>query len=304
MKKKLSILDIKNKVAKKEKISWITSYSYPMAYCAEQAGIDMILVGDSGGMTELGYETTNPVTMDEMITFCKAVRRGAPNTFIVGDMPQGSYEASNEDAINNAIKFIKEGGCDAVKLEGGERILQRIKAIKSAGIIVCGHLGLTPQTTANFGGYRVQGKDFETLSQLKQDIEAIHYHIDFLLIEAVPDLPMEYIKTSVNITIPVFGIGAGKNVDGQLLIVHDILGFYPNFKPRFAKNYFQLVSKLTPKETMIEMITESIRWFINEVKDGEFPKADHTYKISSEFSKELKLVIEKRKSQNELPNYR
>ena len=156
-----------------EQITWVTAYNYPLAAAAERAGVDMILVGDSGGMVELGYSTTNPVTMDEMIQFASAVRRGAPNTFIVGDMPQGSYEVSNEEAVRNAMRFVKESGCDAIKLEGGLRVAMRIRAISEAGILVIGHLGLTPQSTASFGGYRVQGKTKESFEETLKDAKAI-----------------------------------------------------------------------------------------------------------------------------------
>lgn len=166
---KKNILSFKKMKDQGEPITWITAYTYPMAKSAETAGIDMILVGDSGGMVELGYNSTNPVTMDEMIVLTKAARKGAPNTFIVGDMPQGSYEISDEIAVENALRFIKESECDAVKLEGGERMSSRIKAITEAGILVVGHLGLTPQSSTSFGGYRVQGKTRESFESTVKD---------------------------------------------------------------------------------------------------------------------------------------
>ena len=159
---KKNILKLQKMVELGDPITWITAYDLPFAQAAEAAGVDMILVGDSGGMVQLGYETTNPVTMDEMIILSTSVRRGAPNTFIVGDMPQGSYEVSDEEAVKNAIRFVKEAGVDAVKLEGGERVASRVRAIVNAGVSVIGHLGLTPQSTASFGGYRVQGKTKES----------------------------------------------------------------------------------------------------------------------------------------------
>jgi len=219
-----------------DQITWITAYSYPMAYAAERAGVDMILIGDSGGMVELGYSTTNPVTMDEMIQFAKAVRRGAPNTFIVGDMPQGSYEGSDHDAVMNAMRFVKEAGCDAIKLEGGARVASRIRAITDAGILVIGHLGLTPQSTASFGGYRVQGKTKESFEETVNDAVSIEKAgMVLLLLEAMPS-EVAY-QVSLKLTVPVLGIGAGNQMHGQLIIMHDLLGFYPSFRPWFAKCY-------------------------------------------------------------------
>ena len=152
-------------------VAWITSYDLPFAYVAEQAGVEMILVGDSGGMVQLGYKTTNPVTMDEMITMAKTARRGAPDTFLIGDMPQGSYEVGEKEAIINSLRFLKEADCDAVKLEGGKRMATKVKAISDAGILVMGHLGLTPQSSASFGGYRVQGKTIKTFETILQELE-------------------------------------------------------------------------------------------------------------------------------------
>ena len=275
-------------------ITWITAYSYPMAYAAEQAGIDMLLVGDSGGMVELGYKTTNPVTMDEMILLAKAARRGAPNTFIVGDMPQSSYEISNELAITNAMRFVKEAGCDAIKLEGGTRVAERIKAISRAGIVVVGHLGLTPQSTASFGGYRVQGKTKESLDETILDALSVEESgASFLLLEAMPEISaLQVVK---NLKIPVLGIGAGK-IDGQLIIMHDLLGFYHDFRPWFAKSYVPIViNKFAKKMNEVEDIKKfgietrndglnllckmSISKYISEVKEGLFPDAEYNYPI-------------------------
>ena len=233
---KKNINDFINMKKKGEPVTWITAYSYPFASAAENAGIEMILVGDSGGMVELGYQTTNPVTMDEMLTFAKAVRRGAPNTFIVGDMPQGSYEASTVDAVNNAIAFCKAANCDAIKLEGGKRVADKIKAISDAGILVIGHLGLTPQSTVTFGGYRVQGKTLDSFEAMYEDALAIQEAgCSMLLLEAIPAEVGKQIAKRLD--IPVLGIGAGDGVDGQLVIMHDLVGFYQNFRPWFAKCY-------------------------------------------------------------------
>ena len=171
--KKLNLRSLVKMKQDKIPVSWITAYDLPFASAAENAGIDLILVGDSGGMVQLGYETTNPVTMDEMVVLAKSARRGAPNTFMIGDMPQGAYEISAERAVENALRFIKEAGCDAVKCEGGRRVIDKIKAIVDAGILVFGHLGLTPQSTSSFGGYNVQGKTVESFEEIVEDALAL-----------------------------------------------------------------------------------------------------------------------------------
>jgi len=295
---KKSILTFKNMKKKGEPITWITAYSYPMAFAAEKAGIDMILVGDSGGMVELGYQTTNPVTMDEMIQLAKAARKGAPNTFIVGDMPQGSYEISDEIAVKNAMRFVKEAGCDAIKLEGGLRVASRIKAITNAGIVVVGHLGLTPQSTASFGGYRVQGKTIESFEETIKDAFIVQESgAELLLLEAMPAQSAEQVAKQLE--IPVLGIGTGHLVDGQLIIMHDLLGFYPNFRPWFAKCYIpQVIDKYkniinqqsdlkkfgidTKEDGLNSLVYLAISEYINEVKAKQFPLEDYTYPIKSE----------------------
>lgn len=280
-----------------DQITWITAYSYPMAQAAERAGVDMILIGDSGGMVELGYSTTNPVTMDEMIQFAKAVRRGAPNTFIVGDMPQGSYEGSDHDAIMNAMRFVKEAGCDAIKLEGGERVAARIRAITDAGILVIGHLGLTPQSTASFGGYRVQGKTKESLEETILDASAIqNAGMVMLLLEAMPT-EAAY-QVSLHLKVPVLGIGAGGKMDGQLIIMHDLLGFYSSFRPWFAKCYVPEVIKEFAEAVDVPNIKKygidtrddglgkiaylAIKKYVDEVRSRAFPSEEYTYPIKPE----------------------
>lgn len=277
-----------------EKITWITAYSYPMAQAAERAGVDMILIGDSGGMVELGYSTTNPVTMDEMIQFAKAVRRGAPNTFIVGDMPQGSYEGSDHDAVMNAMRFVKEAGCDAIKLEGGARVAARIRAITDAGILVIGHLGLTPQSTASFGGYRVQGKTKESLEETILDATAIqNAGMVMLLLEAMP-AEAAY-QVSLHLKVPVLGIGAGGKMDGQLIIMHDLLGFYSSFRPWFAKCYVPEIIKEfaesvdipnikkygidTRDDGLNKIVYLAIKKYVDEVRSHAFPSDEYTYPI-------------------------
>ena len=286
-----------------DQITWITAYSYPMASAAERAGIDMILVGDSGGMVELGYSTTNPVTMNEMIQFSSAVRRGAPNTFIVGDMPQGSYEVSDEEAVKNAMRFVKESGCDAIKLEGGERVADRIRAITNAGILVIGHLGLTPQSTASFGGYRVQGKTKESLEETILDASSIeHAGVVMLLLEAMPSEAAH--QVSLHLKIPVLGIGAGNKMDGQLIIMHDLLGFYSSFRPWFAKCYVPEIIKEFAESVNIPNIKKygidtrddglnkivylAIKKYVDEVRNHMFPSEEYIYPIKEEELESIK----------------
>ena len=278
--------------------TWITAYDLPFASAAENAGIDMILVGDSGGMVQLGYETTNPVTMDEMITLSKSARRGAPNTFIIGDMPQGSYEVSKEKAVENAMRFIKESRCDAVKCEGGRRVADKIKAIVDAGILVFGHLGLTPQSTGSFGGYNVQGKTIESFEETVEDALALQEAgVMALLIEATPAAPAGQIARMLD--IPVYGIGAGSEVDGQLIIMHDLMGFYQSFRPWFAKCYIPEVIKdfeqhITSisdirqygrderRDGLFALAEMAIVKYIEEVKKRTFPGDTYSYQIKKE----------------------
>jgi len=287
-----------------EPISWITSYDLPFASAAENAGIDMILVGDSGGMVQLGYETTNPVTMDEMVILAKSARRGAPNTFIVGDMPQGTYEVSKEGAVTNALRFIKESGCDAVKCEGGKRVIDKIKAIVDAGILVFGHLGLTPQSTSSFGGYNVQGKTIKSFEQTMEDALALQEAgVIGLLLEAMPEAPATQIAKQLS--IPVLGIGAGNGVDGQLIIMHDLMGFYQSFRPWFAKcyipdviqdfnNHIQSVHDIKAygreerKDGLYALAQMAIEKYILDVKNRNFPSEEYTYPIKEEQLEDLK----------------
>ena len=301
---KKSILGFKQMKKKQEPITWITAYSYPMAKAAEAAGVDMILVGDSGGMVELGYQTTNPVTMDEMIQLAKAARKGAPNTFIVGDMPQGSYEVSDEEAVKNAMRFVKEAGCDAIKLEGAKRMLSRIKAISQSGIIGVAHLGLTPQSTSSFGGYRVQGKSIESFEETINDSKDVELAgASLLLLEAMPSEAAQ--QVSKQLSIPVLGIGTGEHVDGQLIIMHDLLGFYPDFRPWFAKCYIPQVIKIYQEEITAKpdlkkfgietradglnyLVTLAIKEYIKEVKARIFPNINYNYPIKEEELNQIK----------------
>lgn len=302
--KKLSVLDMLKMKRENQPLTWITAYDLPFACCAEQAGIDMILVGDSGGMVQLGYHSTNPVTMDEMVCLAKAARRGASNTFMIGDMPQGSYEVSDEEAVRNAMRFIKEAGCDAVKLEGGARMASRVKAITDAGILVMGHLGLTPQSAASFGGYRVQGKSIQSYEAMYEDMKALHKAGVFgILLEAVPTVPAQQLAEQFE--IPVYGIGAGNLVDGQLVIMHDLMGFYQSFRPWFAKcyvpevidefkNYLQTLDNIRDagikqrRDGLLVLAEMAIKKYIMEVQSRAFPCSDYSYAISDEQICELK----------------
>ena len=296
---KKTIFNFRNMKEKGEPITWITAYDYPFAQSAEKAGIEMILVGDSGTMVQLGRKTTNSASMDEMILLSKAVRRGAPDTFIVGDMPQGSYEVSNEDAVRNALRFAKESLCDAVKLEGGKRMRERVKAISNAGILVIGHLGLTPQTTASFGGYRVQCKSKDNFEETLRDALALEEAgASMLLLEALPNEAAKQIKQYLK--IPVLGIGAGIDIDGQLVIMHDLMGFYQDFRPWFAKCYVPEVLKQfdayidknkdnlkqlgrdTKTDGMLELTRLAIAKYVQEVKDRKFPDLNYTYPLKQE----------------------
>ncbi len=303
-KNKTNILELKKMKKDGVPVTWITAYDYPLAYVAEQIGMDMILVGDSGGMVQLGYQTTHPVTMDEMIVLAKAARRGAPNTFIIGDMPQGAYEPSERDAVMNALRFIKEAGCDAVKCEGGRRMASKIKAIADAGILVMGHLGLTPQSASSFGGYRVQGKTKQSFDETFEDAVALQEAGVFgILLEAMPSEPAGQIAKQLE--VPILGIGAGDQVDGQLVIMHDVLGLYQPFRPWFAKCYIAEVAKQFSdylinledhrktgreerKDGLLVLAQMAIGKYVEEVKDKSFPGETYSYPIKADELKHIK----------------
>ncbi len=274
-----TILDFQKMVENKEKITFLTAYEYLTAKYEERAGIDMILVGDSLGMVCLGYDKTFPVTMDEMISHSKAVRRGAPNTYVIGDMPYMSYQISDEEAIKNAGRFIQEADCDCVKLEvAGPGTVKRIKAIVDAGIPVMGHVGLTPQFAGMLGGYKAQGKSAaaaEKILNLAKSVEEAG--ASSILVEGVPAIVGKLIKE--NLSIPVLGIGAGSYVDGQLLIYADMLGFYDDFTPKFVKKYAEIGKQ----------IQGAFEEYVKEVREGVFPEDGvHAYKISDEEAEKIK----------------
>jgi 3-methyl-2-oxobutanoate hydroxymethyltransferase len=264
---KKSIVDFVRMKQEGEQVAWITAYDYPMASFAEQAGIDMILVGDSLGMVVLGYKGTNPVTMEDCISHCQAVRRGAPNTWIVGDMPFMSYQVSDAEAVVNAGRFIKEADTDCVKLEGGVRVAGRIRAIADAGILVIGHIGLTPQSSGQLGGFKAQGRDVVNARALIKDALAVQEAGAYaLLVEAVPPEVTRFIAKKL--AIPVYSIGAGP-ADGQLLICGDMLGLFQAFTPKFVKKY----------ASVAEVETNAFKEYVRDVKDGLFPTDDHVYHI-------------------------
>ena len=239
MKKKLTRFDLQEMKVSRKKAVWITAYDYWTAQFSEQAGMDMILVGDSLGMCIYGYEGTIPVTMDQCIWHSEAVRRGAPNTFVIGDMPFLSYQVNCDEAVRNAGRFFKEGRVDAIKLEGGRRVCPQIKAIAEGGMLVMAHIGLTPQSSGQLGGFKAQGRTAETALELIEDAKAIQKAGAFsLLVEAVPPEVCKIIRDEL--TIPVYSIGAGIEADGQLMIVSDVLGIFQAFTAKFVKKYANL----------------------------------------------------------------
>ncbi len=266
MKKKLIIHDFYRMKKDKELVSWLTSYDFPTAQFAEAADMDMILVGDSLGMCVYGYSGTVPVTMDQCIVHCEAVRRGAPNTFVMGDMPFMSYQLSDENAVANAGRFLKEAGVDAIKLEGGVRIISRIKAILDAGIVVCGHIGLTPQSSGQLGGHKAQGRTVESARLVIEDALALEKAgAQLLLLEAIPPEVADFITRKLS--IPVYSIGAGPMCDGQLLIVSDLIGQFQAFTPKFVKKYANVA----------EVITNAMKEYVKEVRANTFPTDEYCY---------------------------
>jgi len=265
-KKKHSIHTLRKMKDAGENVAWLTAYDYPTAQFAEAAGMDMLLVGDSLGMCVYGYEGTVPVTMDQCIVHCEAVRRAAPNTFVVGDMPFMSYQVSDEDAVRNAGRFLKEASVDAVKLEGGKRVVSRIRAILDAGIVVCGHIGLTPQSSGQLGGHKAQGRTIASARALIEDALAIEEAgAQLLLLEAVPPEVAGFIARKL--AIPVLSIGAGPECDGQLLIVSDLIGQFQAFTPKFVKKYCNVA----------EVVTNAMRAYVDDVRAGAFPVDEHCY---------------------------
>jgi len=254
-----------------ERIVMVTAYDYPSAQVAQEAGVDVVLVGDSGAMTVLGYPTTVPVSTDEMLMLAAAVRRGLSTPLLVGDLPFGSYEGSDELAIATAQRFVKEAGCDAVKLERGGTSVQRARAILGAGIPVMGHVGLTPQTATALGGYRAQGRTAERALEVARDALALQEAGCFaIVLEAIPAAVASALMERIE--VPVIGIGAGPDTDGQVLVFHDLLGIYDGHAPRFAKRYAEV------KAQMVAGVAE----YADEVRSGTFPGPEHSYSIDDQ----------------------
>lgn len=269
--KKITLRLIQAMKARHEPISMLTAYDYPTALIMDQAGVDMILVGDSLGMVELGYESTLPVTMDVMIHHCKAVSRGAKYALLVGDMPFLSYQVSTEEAVRNAGRFLQEAGMNTVKLEGGRERAATVRAIVGAGIPVMGHLGLTPQSVHKLGGFRPQGRDAEAAYKLIEDAQILQEAGCFsLVLESIPGHLAELV--SQRLDIPTIGIGAGVGCDGQVLVNHDLLGLFERFTPKFVKRYADL------SEEMKKAYGE----YIADVKGRMFPGNEHTVEMSDE----------------------
>jgi 3-methyl-2-oxobutanoate hydroxymethyltransferase len=265
----ISLSTLAEKKALGEPVVMVTAYDYPSAQVAEEAGVDVVLVGDSGAMTVLGHPSTVPVTLEELLMLAQAVRRGLKTPLMIGDMPFGSYEASNEEAIHNAQRFIKEAGCDAVKIERGGTSVERARALVGAGIPVMGHVGLTPQTATALGGYRSQGRTAERALDVMHDAVALQEAGCFALVfEAIPSALTEAIMPRMQ--IPVIGIGAGGATDGQVLVFHDLLGIYDGHAARFVKRYARV------RDEMIKGVTA----FADEVRARRYPEPEHGYTMA------------------------
>lgn len=273
---RISVTDLAKKKSMGQKLTMLTSYDYSMASIVDAAGIDMILIGDSLGMVVLGYEDTLPVTMDDMIHHTKAVARGTKNAMLVGDMPFLSYHVTIEEAVRNAGRFIQEAGAQSIKLEGGAERVDTIKAIIDAQIPVMGHIGLTPQSVNQFGGFKVQGKNLETAKKLIADAKALEEAGVFaMVLEGVPAELARLVTEEV--TVPTIGIGAGPHCDGQVLVVNDMLGMFPGHVPKFVKKF----ANLEP------LITGAFKAYKEEVQAGTFPASEHCFTIKDEVLEKL-----------------
>ena len=262
-------------------ITMLTCYDYPTAYFMERARIDVLLVGDSLGMTVLGYDSTLPVTMDIMIAHAQAVRRGSPSAWLIGDMPYMSYQPSVETAIRNAGRFMAEASCDAIKLEGGAGVADRVAGIAKMGIPVMGHLGLTPQSASALGGFRVQGRSAAQAKKIVDDAKALEDAGVFsILLEMVPDRVCELIAERSS--VPIIGLGSGPHAHGQLLIFHDMFGLYPKFTPRMARVYGDAG----------QIILDGIKQYVEDVTAQDFPQRENWFTMSDEAFEELKVLLE------------
>lgn len=277
---KITLTTLQERKASGDPVAWLTAYDYPTALLMDRAGVEMILVGDSLAMTVLGHETTLPVTMEEMLVFTKAVCRAVESAFVVGDLPFMSYQVSSEEAVRNAGRFMAEAGTDAVKLEGGARVASRVKAITNGGIPVFGHIGLTPQSSAQLGGFKAQGRTAEAAEHLIEDAQVLEEAgACAILVECVPAEVAAIIHERAG--IPIYGIGSGSAVDGQLLIVHDVLGLYERFTPKFVKRYVNL------SETLHSVFAS----YVSDVKSQTFPGVEHVYEMRERESERLEKAV-------------
>jgi 3-methyl-2-oxobutanoate hydroxymethyltransferase len=283
--KTVTLSTLAEKKALGEPIVMVTAYDYPSASVAEEAGVDLVLVGDSGAMTVLGYQSTVPVTLEEMLMLAAAARRGLTTPMLIGDLPFGSYEGSDVEAVKTAQRFVKEAGCDAVKLERGGSSVQRAKAIVDSGIPVMGHVGLTPQTATALGGYRSQGRTAEKAMQVVNDALALQEAGCFAIVfEAVPADLTEAVMP--HIQIPVIGIGAGPASDGQVLVFHDLLGIYDGHAARFVKRYGNI------REQMVTGVST----YAEDVRTRKYPEPDHTYTMAPDEAARLRAELKTRES--------
>src|SRR6266849_8613724 len=262
--KKVTVADFSKMKNHNQRIVMVTAYDYPTSIIADEVGVDSILVGDSYGMVVLGYDTTIPVTIEELLPVCQAVKRGASRSLLIGDMPFLSFQVSEEDAIRNAGRLVKEGRMEAVKIEGGREMAHMAKAVSNAGIPVLGHIGITPQTATLHGGYRIQGKNADSGERLVEDAKSLEEAGVFgIVLEMITEEVARMITKTVS--VPTIGIGSGRYCDGQVLVLHDILGLYPRFVPKFAKRYVDTAGQ----------IREALGRYCQEVREGSFPGEEH-----------------------------
>lgn len=272
-----TVLGIKQSKQQGDKLTMLTAYDSTMATILSKCDVDILLVGDSLGMVMLGYDSTVTVTMDEMIHHAAAVRRGAPEAFVVGDLPFGAYQESGGQAIRNGVRFLKEAGCDAVKLEGGLEVCPTVEAMVKAGVSVMGHIGLTPQTASQLGGYKVQGKTLDSARLILEEAKGLEEAGAFcVLMECVPTELATLITESLS--IPTIGIGAGDGCDGQVLVTQDLLGMFDKFKPKFVKTYVDIST----------IIQDSVNQYCDEVRGGRFPDSAHSFASSCDLDELIK----------------
>jgi 3-methyl-2-oxobutanoate hydroxymethyltransferase len=270
-KKKTSVASFMRMKAENRRIVMVTSHDYPTSAIADAVGVDSILVGDSYGMVVLGYESTIPVTIEELLPVCRAVRRGAAHPLLIGDLPFMSFQVSPEEAIRTAGRFVKEGGMEAVKIEGGSEVSNTVESICRTGIPVLGHIGVTPQTATLHGGYRIQGRNVDSGDKLVEDAKSLEEAGVFgIVLEMVTEEVAKVITETVS--VPTIGIGSGRFCDGQVLVLHDLIGLYPSFTPKFAKRYVDVAG----------MIKQALQNFTAEVRNGLFPEEQHVFRMDED----------------------